>query len=149
MPIATNVATPTTNLEDGPSPSLDSIAIDFTMPTTTDYPTFEPSICRFEHVHIPTHLQGYLNVVEIVEGLVNLMEIDDEPQSFQEVAKNPHWINVMEQEYCSLAHNETWILADSSHGCRLLSTKWVYCFKTSSDNTHVKYKTHLVTCKNE
>lgn len=115
--IATNVATHTTNLEDAPSPILDSIAIDFAMPTTTDYPTFEPFICQFEHVHTPTRLQGYPNVVEIVEELVNLMEIDDEPQSFQEFAKNPHWINIMEQVYCSLAHNETWILVDLSHGC--------------------------------
>jgi hypothetical protein len=43
------------------------------------------------------------------------METDDEPQSFQEAAKNPHWINAMEQKYCSLTHNETRILADLLH----------------------------------
>ncbi len=149
LPIATNVATPTTNLEDAPSPSLDSIAINFAMPTIIDYPTLEPSICKFEHVHTPTRLQGYINVVETGEEFINLMEIDDEPQNFQEVAKNPHWINAMEQEYCFLAHNETWILADLSHGCRPLSTKWVYHLKISNDNTLVKDKAHLVSYENE
>jgi hypothetical protein len=45
------------------------------------------------------------------------VEIGDKPQSFQEVAKDPHWINAMEQEYSSLAHNETWILVNLLHGC--------------------------------
>jgi len=27
------------------------------------------------------------------------VEIGDKPQSFLEVAKDPHWINAMEQEY--------------------------------------------------
>ncbi len=108
LPIAINVATPTTNLEDAPSPSLDSIVIDFAMPTTINYPTLEPYIHQSRHVHIPsTSLQGYLNVVEIVEELKNLMETNDEPQHFQEATKNPHWINAMEQKYCYLAHNET------------------------------------------
>ncbi len=108
LPIATNVATPTTDLEDAPSPSFDFIAIDFVMHATIDYPTLEPSIYLSGHVHTPsTRLQGYLNVVETVEELKNLMEIDDGPQSFQEATKNPHWINAMEQKYCSLAHNET------------------------------------------
>jgi hypothetical protein len=35
-------------------------------------------------------LQGYLNVVETVEELINLMEVGDEPQIFQEAAKDPH-----------------------------------------------------------
>ncbi len=108
LPIAINVATPIINLEDAPSPSLDSIVIDFAMPITIDYPTFEPYIHQSGHVHIPsTGLQGYLNVVETVEELKNLMETNDEPQRFQEATKTPHWINAMEQEYCSLAHNET------------------------------------------
>jgi hypothetical protein len=55
----------------------------------------------------------------------------------------------MEQKYCSLAHNETWILADLSHGCWPLSTKLFYRLNTSSDNTLVKYKACLVTCRNE
>jgi hypothetical protein len=62
-------------------------------------------------------LQGYFNVVEIVEELVNVVEIGDKPQSFQEVAKDPHWINAMEQEYSSLAHNETLILVNLLHSC--------------------------------
>jgi hypothetical protein len=60
LPIATNVAIPTINLENALSPSLDSIAIDFATPPTINYPTFELSICRSEHVHTPTRLQGYL-----------------------------------------------------------------------------------------
>jgi hypothetical protein len=35
-------------------------------------------------------LQRYFNVVETIEKLVNVMETGDEPQSFQEVAKDPH-----------------------------------------------------------
>jgi hypothetical protein len=107
FPIATNVVTPTIDLENAPSPSLDSIVIDFATIATIDYLIREPSIRQLGHVHIPICLQGYFNVVEIVEELKNLMEIDDEPQSFQEATKNTHWINAMEQEYCSLAHNAT------------------------------------------
>jgi hypothetical protein len=51
LPIATNAATPTTDLEDAPSLSLDSIVIDFTMHATVDYLTLEPSIHQFGHVH--------------------------------------------------------------------------------------------------
>jgi hypothetical protein len=35
-------------------------------------------------------MQGCFNVVKIVEELVNVMEIGDEPQSFQEVTKDLH-----------------------------------------------------------
>jgi len=55
----------------------------------------------------------------------------------------------MEQVYCSLAHNETWILANLSHCYQPLSTKWVYRLKASSDSTPMKYKIHLVACRNE
>jgi hypothetical protein len=61
------------------------------MPTITHFPTLESSIRRSRCVHTPsTCLQRYLNVVETIEKLVNVMEIGDEPQSFQEIAKDPH-----------------------------------------------------------
>jgi hypothetical protein len=41
---AINVATPTTNLEDVPSPSLDSIVVDFAMFIAIDSPTLEPYV---------------------------------------------------------------------------------------------------------
>jgi hypothetical protein len=41
LPITTNVATPTIDFEDAPSPSLDFIVFDFAMLATTDSPTFE------------------------------------------------------------------------------------------------------------
>jgi hypothetical protein len=89
--IATNVATPIVDFKDVPSPSFDSIATNFAMHTTTNSPTLESSIRRSRRVCIPsTHLQGYFNVVETIEELVNVMENGDEPQSFQEVAKDPH-----------------------------------------------------------
>jgi hypothetical protein len=46
--------------------------------------------------HPSTRLQGCFNVDKIVEELVNVMEIGDEPQSFQKLTKDPHWINAME-----------------------------------------------------
>jgi hypothetical protein len=61
------------------------------MPTITNSPTFESSIRRFGRVHTPSiHLQGYLNDVETIEELVNVMETGDQPQSFQEAAKDSH-----------------------------------------------------------
>ncbi len=107
LPIATNVVTPITDLENAPSPGLDSMVIDFATLATIDYLIPEPSIRQLGHVHTPTRLQGYFIVVEIIEELEILMENDDESLSFQEATKNTHWINAMEQEYCSLAHNET------------------------------------------
>ncbi len=115
-----------------------------------NFPLLESYVRWFGHVHTPsTHLQRYFNVVETIEELVNVVEIGDKPQSFQEVAKDPHWINVMEQENSSLAHNETWTLVNLLHGCWLLSTKWVYHLKISNDNTLVKDKAHLVSYENE
>jgi len=35
-------------------------------------------------------LQGYFNVVETIDKLVYVVETGDEPQGFQEVAKDPH-----------------------------------------------------------
>ncbi len=60
------------------------------MPIITNFPTLESSIHWFRCVHTPTCLQRYINVVETIEKLVNVMETGDEPQSFQEVAKDPH-----------------------------------------------------------
>jgi len=85
-----HVATPIVDLEDVTSPSLDSIAATFAMRTITNFPTLESSIRRSRCVHTLTCLQRYLNVVETIEKLQNVMEIGDEPQSFQEVAKDPH-----------------------------------------------------------
>jgi NADH:ubiquinone oxidoreductase subunit F (NADH-binding) len=117
LPIATNVVTPTVDLENAPSPSLDFIVVDFAMLVTIDFPTFESYVCQSRCVHTPTCLQGCFNVVKTVEELVNVMETSDELQSFQKVTKDPHWINVMEQDYSSLAHNERWILVNLPHGC--------------------------------
>jgi len=44
LPIATNVATPIVDPKDAPSPSLDSIVINFAMPTTTNSPMLESFI---------------------------------------------------------------------------------------------------------
>ncbi len=52
MPTATNVATPTIDLEDAPSPSLDFIVVDFAMLVTTDFPTFESYVCQSRCVRI-------------------------------------------------------------------------------------------------
>ncbi len=74
LPIATNVATPIVDLEDVPSPSLDSIVANFAMPTTTNSPTLESFIRQSRCVRTPfIRLQGYLNVVETIEELVNVV----------------------------------------------------------------------------
>ncbi len=91
MPTTTNVAIPIIDTKDVPSPNLNSIVVDFAMPTTINSPTFESSICQYGRVRTPSiHLQGYLNVVETIEELVNVVETSDEPQSFQEATKDPH-----------------------------------------------------------
>jgi hypothetical protein len=62
-------------------------------------------------------LLGYVNTIETIEEFVDIIDYVEEPQSFQEVVGNPHWIVRMEQEYGSIAYNGTWTLMDLPHGC--------------------------------
>jgi len=48
-------------------------------------------------------LHGYVNTIETIERLVDIIDNVEKPQNFQEVVGNPNWIVIMEQEYVCLA----------------------------------------------
>jgi hypothetical protein len=49
-----------------------------------------------------------------------------QPTSFKEVAKEPHWVQSMNQEIDSIEKKKTWDLVDFPRNKKSIGVKWVY-----------------------
>jgi hypothetical protein len=49
-----------------------------------------------------------------------------QPTSFKEAAKEPHWVQAMNQEIDSIEKNKTWDLVDFPRHKKSIGVKWVY-----------------------
>nr|GEX89399.1 ribonuclease H-like domain-containing protein [Tanacetum cinerariifolium] len=58
--------------------------------------------------------------------------------------QNPHWNNVMDDEYNALVKNDTWILVPRPTGINLVRFMWLFKHKFHADGTLSRYKARLV-----
>jgi histone deacetylase 1/2 len=57
------------------------------------------------------------------------------PQSVRAALQDPQWRDAMQQEFDALQGNRTWTLVPRPLGARVISGKWVFKVKTSSDGS--------------
>ena len=69
---------------------------------------------------------------------------DREPESFAEAAKNPRWVEAMNEEMQALSKNETWDLVPHSSHKKAIGCRWIYKVNYNADNSFNRYKARLV-----
>ena len=67
-----------------------------------------------------------------------------QPTSFKEAAKEPHWVQAMNQEIDSIKKNKTWDLVDFPSHKKSIGVKWVYKTKLNEKGQIEKHKARLV-----
>jgi hypothetical protein len=68
-----------------------------------------------------------------------------QPTYFKEVAKEPHWVQAMNQEIDSIEKNQTWDLVDFPSHKKSIGVKWVYKTKLNEKGQIEKHKERLVS----
>jgi hypothetical protein len=67
-----------------------------------------------------------------------------QPTSFKEAAKEPHWVQAMNQEIDSIEKKNTWDLIDFPRHKKSIGVKWVYKTKLNEKRQIEKHKARLV-----
>ena len=67
-----------------------------------------------------------------------------EPESFSETAKDPQWVEAMNEEMQSLNKNETWDLIPHSPHKQAINCRWIFKVKYNYDSSVNRYKARLV-----
>ena len=52
-----------------------------------------------------------------------------EPSSFEEVVKDPAWVDAMVEEYDSIVRNSAWEIVPRSKGKSVVGSRWIYKVK--------------------
>ncbi|GJW56241.1 uncharacterized mitochondrial protein-like protein [Tanacetum coccineum] len=63
------------------------------------------------------------------------------PRGFKIAAKDPKWMEAMNEEFQALQQNQTWVLVPRPGSANIIGSKWVYRIKYNSDGTIERYKT--------
>jgi hypothetical protein len=66
------------------------------------------------------------------------------PSSVRTALADPHWRRVMEEEYATLLANHTWDLVPRPPGSIVVTGKWLFHHKLTSDDSLDRYKAHWV-----
>ncbi|GJW96531.1 ribonuclease H-like domain-containing protein [Tanacetum coccineum] len=67
-----------------------------------------------------------------------------EPTSYYEAAKDPKWIEAMNEEIDALYRNYTWTIVDLPKGRKAIGNKWIYKIKYKASGEVERYKARLV-----
>jgi hypothetical protein len=67
-----------------------------------------------------------------------------QPTSFKEAAKEPHWVQAMNQEIDTIEKNKTWDLVDLPRHEKSIGVKWLYKTKLNEKGHIEKHKARLV-----
>ena len=67
-----------------------------------------------------------------------------ELETYSEVAKDPRWVEAMNEDMQELSKNETWELVLSSRHQKAIGCQWIYKVKHNVDGTVNRYKALLV-----
>ncbi|KAL0291229.1 UNVERIFIED_CONTAM: Retrovirus-related Pol polyprotein from transposon RE2, partial [Sesamum angustifolium] len=73
-----------------------------------------------------------------------LLSSIQEPRTFSQACKNPHWVEAMEKELYALENNETWELTTLPRDKKSIGSKWVFKLKMNPNGSVERYKARLV-----
>ena len=66
------------------------------------------------------------------------------PSSVRTALADPHWRRAMEEEYAALLANHTWDLVPRPPGTNVVTGKWLFRHKLTSDGSLDRYKARWV-----
>ena len=70
--------------------------------------------------------------------------IDVEPSSYEDAADKKVWKDAMVEEYQSIMNNDVWDVVLKLKGKPMVTSKWIYKTKHSTDGSVEKYKERCV-----
>ena len=70
--------------------------------------------------------------------------IDKEPKCFEEEIKQKDWVDSMVQEYQSIIKNDVWEIVPRPKDKSVVSPKWIFKTKHSTDGSIQKYKARFI-----
>ena len=72
--------------------------------------------------------------------------IDAKPTSYEEAVKKQVWQDAMVEEYNSIMKNEVWDIVPRQKDKLVVTSKWIYKIKHTTDGSIEKYKARFVAC---
>uniref|UniRef100_A0A2N9GUK4 Reverse transcriptase Ty1/copia-type domain-containing protein n=1 Tax=Fagus sylvatica TaxID=28930 RepID=A0A2N9GUK4_FAGSY len=103
-----------------------------------------PMLTRAKAGIFKTRHPAHLSLVES-SGLLSALLASTEPKGFKSAAKNPAWLNAMDEEIQALQSNHTWILVPRPTNTNIVGSKWVFRTKYLPDGFIERLKARLVT----
>ena len=70
--------------------------------------------------------------------------VDKEPTCFEEPTKQKEWVDAMVEEYQSIINNDVWEIVPRPKNKSVVSSKWIYKTKHSTNASIDKYKARFV-----
>ena len=70
--------------------------------------------------------------------------VDKEPTCFKEVVQKREWVEATMKEYISTMKNDVWEVVPKPKGKRVVSSKWIYKIKHTTNGSIEKYKERFV-----
>ena len=70
--------------------------------------------------------------------------VDKEPTCFEEAIKQKEWADAMVKEYQSIMKNDVWEVVPRPKHKSVVSSKWIFKTKHSTDGSTEKYKARFV-----
>ncbi|PKI36537.1 hypothetical protein CRG98_043090, partial [Punica granatum] len=95
----------------------------------------------------PYPLRNYLSYTGATDKYISFLatlDLDVEPRSYREAARDPRWQEAMAKELRALELNSTWTMSNLPPEKKLVDCKWVYKIKRHADGSIEKYKARLV-----
>jgi hypothetical protein len=128
-------------------------------PVAPDVPTdcFEPSVYHPVAIHRdPGHVHPMVTrrAADVLRPMDRLILAADTtttppdaslvPSSVHTALADPHWRHAMEEEYAALLANHTWHLVPCPPGTNVVTGKWLFHHKLTSDGSLDRYKARWV-----
>ena len=70
--------------------------------------------------------------------------VNKEPTCFEEAIKQKEWVGAMVQEYQSIINNDVWEIVPRPNDKSVVSSKWIFKTKHSTNGSIEKYKERFV-----
>ena len=72
--------------------------------------------------------------------------VDKEPTCFKEATKQKELVDAMVEKYQSIKKNDVWEIVPRPKDRSMVSSKWIFKTKHSTEGSIEKYKARFVAC---
>jgi hypothetical protein len=102
------------------------------------------------HVHLMV-TQRAVGILRLIDRLIlaadtiaTPLDASPVPSSVRTTLTDPHWCRAMEEEYTAQLANHTWDLVSCPPGTNVVTDKWLFRHKLTSNGSLDRYKAHWV-----